>query len=73
MSEQSGLSSSEAQARLAQYGENAIAEQRTNLLRKFLLYFWGPIPWMIEIAAILSALVRHWEDFAIIAIMLLLY
>ena len=58
-----GLSSPEAQNRLQQYGYNEIAEQKTNPLLKLLSYFWGPIPWMIEVAAILSAVVRHWEDF----------
>ncbi|MGE5130650.1 MAG: plasma-membrane proton-efflux P-type ATPase, partial [Sphingomonadaceae bacterium] len=33
--------------------------------------FWGPIPWMIETAAILSAVVQKWEDFGIITVMLL--
>jgi hypothetical protein len=33
---------------------------------KFLGYVWGPIPWMIEIAVILSGGVRHWPDFFII-------
>jgi H+-transporting ATPase len=37
----------------------------------FLSYFWGPIPWMIEVAALLSAVVRHWTDFAIILVLLL--
>ena len=54
-----GLSDAEAQRRLAQYGYNEIAEQHINPLRKFLTYFWGPIPWMIEAAAVLSMLVRH--------------
>jgi H+-transporting ATPase len=66
-----GLSQAEAQRRLAQYGYNEIAEQRTNLFFKFLSYFWGPIPWMIEAAVILSALVRHWPDFFIILVLLL--
>ncbi len=38
---------------------------------KFLSYFWGPIPWMIEIAVILSGVVRHWPDFFIILVLLL--
>ena len=38
---------------------------------KFLTYFWGPIPWMIEMAVILSAIDRHWPDFAIILLLLL--
>ena len=65
-----GLSEAEAQRRLAQYGRNALEEKKTSPLRKFLGYFWGPIPWMIEAAAILSALVRHWADFVIIFLLL---
>ncbi len=67
-----GLTSDEARSRLAQYGENAIREERVSLWRKFLGYFWGPIPWMIEIAAVLSGVTRRWEDFAIIVVMLLI-
>ena len=65
-----GLSQAEAQKRLIQYGPNEIAEKKTNLLLKFLSYFWGPIPWMIEAAVILSAVARHWPDFGIILLLL---
>ena len=65
-----GLSQAEAQKRLGQYGPNQIAEKKTNLFLKFLSYFWGPIPWMIEGAVILSGLVRHWLDFFIILFLL---
>jgi H+-transporting ATPase len=67
-----GLSSSEAQARLTEYGYNELPEEKTNPFLKFLSYFWGPIPWMIEAAAILSGVVRHWEDFGIILALLLM-
>ena len=62
-SSEKGLSSSEAQNRLQQHGYNEIAEKKINPLLKLLSYFWGPIPWMIEVAAILSAVVHHWEGF----------
>ncbi len=65
-----GLSSAEAAKRLAQYGPNEIADHKTNPLLKFLSYFWGPIPWMIEIAVILSGAVGHWPDFFIILLLL---
>jgi H+-transporting ATPase len=65
-----GLSQAEAVKRLAQYGPNEITEKKTNLYLKFLSYFWGPIPWMIEIAVILSGIVRHWPDFFIILLLL---
>jgi H+-transporting ATPase len=66
-----GLTTAEAAKRLAQYGPNEIAEHKTNPLLKFLSYFWGPIPWMIEIAVILSGAVGHWPDFFIILVLLL--
>ena len=66
-----GVSQVEAQKRLTQYGPNEIEEKKTNPLLKFLTYFWGPIPWMIEAAVILSAVARHWPDFFIILVLLL--
>jgi H+-transporting ATPase len=66
-----GLSQVEAAKRLVQYGPNEIAEHKTNPLLKFLTYFWGPIPWMIEVAVILSGAVGHWPDFFIILVLLL--
>ncbi len=65
-----GLSQAEATKRLAQYGPNELKEKKTNSLLKFLSYFWGPIPWMIEVAVVLSGVVRHWPDFFIILVLL---
>jgi H+-transporting ATPase len=66
-----GLTQDEAQRRLEKYGPNELAEERMNPLWKFLSYFWGPIPWMIEVAAVLSAVLQHWLDLAIIGGLLL--
>ena len=66
-----GLTQAEALKRLTQYGANEIEEKKTNELLKFLSYFWGPIPWMIEVAVILSAVAQHWPDFGIILVLLL--
>jgi len=68
---ENGLSSQEAARRLEQYGPNALEEIHVNPFLKFLSYFWGPIPWMIEIAAILSASIPHWSDFFIIVTLLI--
>ena len=65
-----GLTQAEAQKRLAQCGPNEIKEKKDNPFLKFLSYFWGPIPWMIEAAVILSGIVRHWLDFFIILVLL---
>jgi H+-transporting ATPase len=66
-----GLRQAEAERRLERYGYNEISEKEINPLVKFLSYLWGPIPWMIEAAVVLSALVRHWPDFFIILVLLL--
>src|SRR5665213_1149580 len=66
-----GLTQAEAQKRLTQYGPNELTEKKTNLFLKFLSYFWGPIPWMIEVAVILSGVVGHWPDFFIILLLLM--
>jgi H+-transporting ATPase len=65
-----GLTQAEAEKRLTQYGPNEIEDRKTNPFLKFLSYFWGPIPWMIEVAVVLSGIVRHWPDFCIILLLL---
>jgi H+-transporting ATPase len=69
--DQKGLSSSEAEKRLQQYGPNEIQERKANPLKKFLGYFWGPIPFMIEAAVIMSAVIQRWPDFGIILTLLM--
>ncbi|MGP8125626.1 MAG: plasma-membrane proton-efflux P-type ATPase [Nitrososphaerales archaeon] len=65
-----GLPSSEAATRLQQYGPNDIVEKKRSAVLAVLLYFWGPIPWMIEAAAIISAFLQNWDDLVIISALL---
>ena len=65
-----GLDEAEAARRLAEYGENALVEHHVSTLERLARFFWGPIPWMIEIAAVLSAVLGHWDDLTIILAML---
>ena len=65
-----GLTGAEASKRLTKDGPNELPVKKENALLKFLSYFWGPIPWMIEAAVILSGVVKHWPDFFIILVLL---
>jgi H+-transporting ATPase len=71
-SSKDGLSADEAKKRLEKFGYNEIAEERANPILKFLSYFWGPIPIMIIIAAVLSAVLRHWPDMGVILALLIM-
>jgi len=71
-SSENGLSDAEVKKRLALYGKNEIIEHKINPVVKFLKSFWGPIPGIIEVAAILSAVIHHWPDFIIILALLIL-
>jgi H+-transporting ATPase len=66
-----GLTSAEAQRRLAQYGPNAVAAERHHPLRALLAKFWTPVPWMLEATIVLQLLLGKVDEAVIIAILLL--
>ncbi|MGP8068972.1 MAG: cation-transporting P-type ATPase [Candidatus Bathyarchaeia archaeon] len=51
---ENGLKSEEVQGRLAKYGYNEIPEKRTSFLVRFGKRFWGIVPWMLELTALLT-------------------
>ena len=67
-----GLSSTEVKSRCSQFGYNEIPEKKVSPWMKLLKNFWGPIPWMIEAAFILSAINKDWDDVAVIGALLLI-
>lgn len=66
-----GLTQQEAAERLKKYGPNALTQKEQSFWSKLIHHFMGPIAYMIEAAAIVSAVIGHWEDFAIILALLL--
>ncbi len=67
-----GLSADQVEKKREKYGPNKIEEEKKHPLLKLFKHFWGPIPWMLEIAIILAAIAQHWEDLTVIAVMLLI-
>jgi len=67
-----GLTSLEAKEALKKYGKNVLKEETTSWLQRIMHSFWGPIPWMIELAAILSLVLARWPDFIMITALLMI-
>jgi H+-transporting ATPase len=57
-----GLNSVQLEERLSKYGPNTLPEEKKSALSGLLAYFWGPIPWMIEAAALMALIVGDWGD-----------
>jgi H+-transporting ATPase len=65
-----GLSEAEAGKRLEIFGDNEIAEKKKNSLLEFLLRYWGPMPWLLELAMALTFILRHYLEGIIIFVLL---
>ena len=58
-----GLSSAEAQRRLAEFGPNEIRRERaTNALTLLVCQFASPVIWLLLVATVLSAALGEWLD-----------
>ena len=67
-----GLTDDEVLRRRKKYGLNQMAEEQENMILKFLMFFVGPIQFVMEAAAILAAGLEDWVDFGVICALLLL-
>ncbi|QID88394.1 H(+)-exporting P2-type ATPase pma2 [Saccharomyces pastorianus] len=67
-----GLTSDEVTRRRKKYGLNQMAENNESLVVKFIMFFVGPIQFVMEAAAILAAGLSDWVDFGVICALLLL-
>ncbi|GAO46368.1 plasma membrane ATPase [Saitoella complicata NRRL Y-17804] len=71
-STRTGLTSSEVENRRKRFGLNQMAEEKENLVKKFLMFFVGPIQFVMEAAAALAFGLRDWVDAGVICALLLL-
>ena len=63
---ESGLKDSEAGDRIGLFGYNEVAEEKKNRAVEFLLRYWGPMPWLLELAIMLSIVLKHYLEAGII-------
>ena len=65
-----GLSEGEAESRIKLFGLNEIAETKRNPLREFVKRYWGPMPWLLELAIVLTVILKHFTESGIIFVLL---
>jgi len=66
----SGLSNDEACRRLQKVGPNAMPDTALHPLRRALVEFWAPVPWMLEAATVLELVLGKYVEATIIAVLL---
>jgi len=66
-----GLSSKEAERRLAEIGPNAVTEPHVPTLVRVARRFWEPVPWMLEAAIALQLVIGEYTEALIIAALLI--
>ena len=67
-----GLTAGEVETRRHQHGYNEVAELVEHPVLKFLGKFWGLSAWMLELIMLLSLVLRHYSDLAIVGGLLLI-
>ena len=73
---ETGLTTPAYERLLEKWGPNEVPEKIVPCCIRFLNQFWGPMPIMIEVAAVLSMIVTvsvditEWRDFVIIVVIL---
>src|SRR5579863_2953719 len=65
-----GLAAAEAAHRLAQYGANAVREERLHPAAQVLRHCWSPVPWMLEATIVLQLAIGERIEALMIATLL---
>jgi len=65
-----GLTQTEAEARLKQYGYNEVLEKKTHPAIRLVKKFWGLTAWMLELIIILSWVLHKYSDLYVVTALL---
>src|SRR5574343_1557187 len=66
---EAGLTTAEAERRLARDGLNQLPEKKVNACLNFLKYYWGPMPCCIWAAIIIELIRLDWIDFGVLSLL----
>ena len=61
-----GLTESEAKKRVEKFGRNEVVSKEKSPILEFLGRYWGPMPWLLELAMALAYVLGHYLEVVII-------
>ena len=61
-----GLTEDDVRRRINELGYNELSEKRRNSFADFLSRYWGPMPWLLELTMVLSYVIGHYLEVAIV-------
>lgn len=67
---ENGLTDEDVKQRITFFGPNAITEKKKNPFVEFFSRYWGPMPWLLELAMVLSIILKHDLEGIIIFVLL---
>ncbi|KAF9115211.1 plasma membrane H+-ATPase [Mortierella sp. AM989] len=75
---EAGLTSAEAESRVAKFGLNRLEQKTINPIMQFLAFMWNPLSWVMEAAALVAIALSNgggeppdWQDFVGIVLLLI--
>lgn len=68
---ENGLETQEVQKRITKYGYNEVPEKKVSFLVRLGKRFWGIVPWMLEVTAIITLLLGKYPQTLVIVFLLL--
>lgn len=72
VTDERGLTATDVTTRVKEFGYNEVAEKKENILAEFFSHYWGPIPWLLELATVMCYFIGNRMDALVLAFLVVM-